>query len=41
MFHVPSGPQALLSRKALRRFPSGVTVVTIPDGTQARGMTGA
>lgn len=37
--YVPSGPQARLFRKALRRFPSGVTVVTVADGTQARGMT--
>jgi flavin reductase len=36
---VPSGPQALSFRKALRHFPTGVTVVTIPEGMHARGMT--
>ena len=37
--YVPGGPQVLLLRKALRRFPSGVTVVTVGDGARARAMT--
>jgi flavin reductase len=36
--YAPKG-QALLFRKALRHFPTGVSVVTIREGTQVHGMT--
>ncbi|MCX4538245.1 flavin reductase family protein [Streptomyces sp. NBC_01669] len=37
--YAPSDPDALLFRKALRHFPSGVSVVTIADGDGVHGMT--
>ena len=37
--YAPSDPQALKFRKALRHFPSGVSVVTVVDGDGVHGMT--
>jgi flavin reductase len=36
---VPSGPEALAFRHALRHFPTGVSVITISDGNGVHGMT--
>ncbi|MEU4673652.1 flavin reductase family protein [Amycolatopsis sp. NPDC023774] len=36
---VPDGLEALAFRHALRHFPTGVSVITIPDGDGVHGMT--